>query len=100
MAAGKPVIVTDGGGSRELVLDGEQGFFVPVSEPAAVAERIEQLLDDSSRGQQMGAAGRRRLEECFSLEGLARNSLRMFEDVLAKAPRPNSKEVSNSETHG
>jgi glycosyltransferase involved in cell wall biosynthesis len=81
MAAGKPVVVTDGGGSSELVVDGEHGFLVPPSNPTAVAEKIELLLNDPIKARQMGAAGRRRLEECFSLQQLTENTLRMYKEV-------------------
>ena len=43
MAVGKPVIVTDGGGSRELVMDNVHGFLVPPSDPGAVAEVQERV---------------------------------------------------------
>jgi glycosyltransferase involved in cell wall biosynthesis len=87
MAAGKPVVVTDGGGSSELVVDGEHGFLVPASDPKAVARRLEFLLDHPSEARRMGAAGRRRLEEVFSLARLAENTVRMYRDVLGHAVR-------------
>ena len=46
MAAGKPVVVTNGGGSCELITDGVQGFLVPPAQPLAVAEKIELLAGD------------------------------------------------------
>jgi glycosyltransferase involved in cell wall biosynthesis len=82
MAAGKPVVVTNGGGSSELVVEGVTGFLVPTSNPRAVAEKLELLLGDSEKAKQMGAAGRRRLESQFSLEELAERNLRMYRDVL------------------
>ncbi len=82
MAAGKPVVVTDGGGSSELVIDGETGFLVTSADPTAVAQKIELLLDDAQKARAMGAAGRRRLEKGFSLEQLVGNTLRMYEEVL------------------
>ena len=85
MAAGKPVIVTDGGGSSELVADGVTGFLVPPFTGGAVAEKIELLLDDSEKARQMGLAGRKRLERQFSLEKLAETSLQMYRDVRTGA---------------
>jgi len=82
MAAGKPVVVTDGGGSSELVADGETGFLVPSSNPTAVAEKVELLLGDAEKAQEMGVAGRRRLEKQFSLEQLVEHNLRMYQEVL------------------
>jgi glycosyltransferase involved in cell wall biosynthesis len=81
MAAGKPVIVTDGGGSSELVTEGQQGFLVPPSNAKAVADKIELLLNDSAFARTMGMLGRTRIEEVFSLTALARNSRRMFFEV-------------------
>jgi len=82
MAAGKPVVVTDGGGSSELVADGETGFLVPSSNPTAVAEKVELLLGDAEKAQEMGVAGRRRLEKQFSLEQLVEHNLRIYQEVL------------------
>jgi glycosyltransferase involved in cell wall biosynthesis len=82
MAAGKPVVVTQGGGSSELTVDGEQGFLVPASDPRAVARRLEFLLDDPSDAERMATAGRSRVQEMFSLSGLTDNTLRMYREVL------------------
>jgi glycosyltransferase involved in cell wall biosynthesis len=82
MAAAKPVIVTDGGGSSELVGDGEHGFLVKTSDVAAVAEKISFLLDNPSKARQMGAAGRQRIQNCFSLEALTESHIALFKDVV------------------
>jgi glycosyltransferase involved in cell wall biosynthesis len=82
MAAGKPVVVTQGGGSSELIVDGEQGFLVPASDPRAVARRLEFLLDAPSDAERMATAGRSRVQEMFSLSGLTDNTLRMYREVL------------------
>jgi glycosyltransferase involved in cell wall biosynthesis len=81
MAAGKPVVVTDGGGSRELVGDGEHGFLVPPSNPQVVAEKIVELLTHTETADRMGVAGRDRLERFFSLDQLAEKTLRMYSEV-------------------
>ena len=82
MAAGKPVVVTNGGGSSELIVDGEHGFLVPASDLRVVATRLEFLLDHPSEAKRMGEAGRRRLQEAFSLSRLAENTLRMYREAL------------------
>jgi glycosyltransferase involved in cell wall biosynthesis len=82
MAAGKPSIVTDGGGSRELVVDGHTGFLVSPSNPQAVAAKIELLLDSSDLGKQMGRAAKERLLDKFSLEQLVENTMRMYRETL------------------
>jgi len=90
MAAGLPVIVTDGGGSREIVLDGETGFLIPGSNPERLAEKIVVLLDDPNRARRMGHAGKVRLTSHFSLDRLSVNTLRMYQEVLAGDVDPNN----------
>jgi len=74
--------VTNGGGSSELIVDGEHGFLVPASDLRVVATRLEFLLDHPSEAKRMGEAGRRRLQEAFSLSRLAENTLRMYREAL------------------
>ena len=46
MSYGTPVIITDTGGGKEVVEDGKSGFVVPVEDPDAIAQCIEQLYND------------------------------------------------------
>lgn len=57
MAAGLPCVVTDAGGCREVVCDGETGFVVPVRDEAKLAERIVLLLGDEELRRSMGRKG-------------------------------------------
>ncbi len=67
MAAGKPVVATCFGGSREVVLDGETGFIVNPLQVDALAGRIRQLLTDDALRAAMGERGRARILAHFSL---------------------------------
>src|SRR3989449_8023775 len=57
MALRKPVVATDGGGTQELVVEGETGFLVPPKNPDRLAARIEYLLDNPEIARHMGEAG-------------------------------------------
>jgi glycosyltransferase involved in cell wall biosynthesis len=46
MAAGLPVIVTDVGGAKSLVKDGENGFVIPQADQSALIEAIRRLVDN------------------------------------------------------
>jgi len=61
MACGVPVITTPQCGS--VVRDGEEGFIVPIRDAQALADRIQQLLEDRILREWMGAAARRRAQE-------------------------------------
>jgi len=65
MAMGKPVVGSDIGPVAEVVVDGETGFLVPPGEPALFAQKTLLLLMDKDRRQQMGMAGRKRVEDLF-----------------------------------
>ena len=67
MALGKPVIGTQTGGTPEMVLDGETGLLVPPSDASALAEAVSRLAGDAFLRKRMGAAGRERVEDFFSL---------------------------------
>lgn len=58
MATGRPCIVTDAPGCRELVRDGENGFLVPVGNADALAAAMQRFVDDPALARQMGAMGR------------------------------------------
>lgn len=68
MAAGRPVVVTDVGGCREVVVDGATGYVVPSGDVAALAGRIGALLADEALRERLGAAARRHFETHFALD--------------------------------
>jgi glycosyltransferase involved in cell wall biosynthesis len=82
MAAGLPVVVTDVGGVREAVVEGETGYIVPSGDDAQMAERIIQILSDDQRGASMGTRGKSIVAEKFSSENHLRNTLELYDEVL------------------
>ncbi len=72
MASGLPAIVTDVGGNREAIVNGEGGMVVPPFDPRALARAIIALAQSRELLSAMGKANRRRVEEIFSLEASAR----------------------------
>ena len=86
MASARPVVSTNRGGPSETVLDGETGFLVPPGDPAAMAERVLQLLRDPALRQRMGAAGRKHVLRNFTAAACARHFETTLDRVLA-APR-------------
>lgn len=67
MAAARPVVAFDSGGCAEMVEDGTTGHVVPLGDVETLAARVAALLRDGSRGQELGAAGARRVRDRFSL---------------------------------
>ena len=83
MGAGRPVVATDVGGTREAVRDGETGFLVPARDPEAMAQRIVELLNNPARAREMGANGRRVAEEEFSCEAQLKKTESLYERLLS-----------------
>jgi glycosyltransferase involved in cell wall biosynthesis len=67
MAMAKAVVATNSGGVPEVVIDGETGLLVPPAQPKALGDAVLALLSGPTLAAQLGAAGRRRVEEQFSL---------------------------------
>ena len=57
-ASGLPIVATDVGGNREIVVDGRNGLVVPAADATALADALLGLLRDPARARQLGAAGR------------------------------------------
>lgn len=82
MASSKPVVATRVGGNPEIVVHGETGLLVPPADGDALARAILSLLEDKETALRFGKAGRRRVEENFSLDIMLRNYEHLFEHVI------------------
>jgi len=82
MALGKPVIVSDGGGTKELVINGRTGFLNPPRNIDKLVEKIEYLLENPDIASNIGKAGKQRLFEHFSLEKMVNNTLNLYNSLL------------------
>jgi glycosyltransferase involved in cell wall biosynthesis len=91
MAAGRPAVVTDVGGAREAVVDGETGFITPPGDDEALAQAVIRLLDDSELAQKMGERGRKRIQEKFSSQSQLESIESLYDRLLlpsrSAAPR-------------
>ena len=83
MSCGLPVVCSDGGGNPELVLDGENGYVVPPCDPARLAGALARLADDPPAASRMGATGRRRILDEFTVERLVREMDRIYWEALS-----------------
>ena len=82
MAAALPVVATNVGGNSEVVVEGETGFLVPPADPALLARALLALIRDPKRARQLGASGRRRVEESFDLRAVVRTYERLYCEIL------------------
>lgn len=81
-ACGRPIITTDIPGCREIVRHEENGLLVPVKNPLELAEAIRRLIDNPDQRKAMGYKGRELVEERFSEERVAKETLNLYRAML------------------
>ena len=75
MAMGRPIITTDAPGCRETVIDGQNGYLVPVKAIDELATAMERFIVNPERIEQMGKASRQLVEEKFDVHAVNRTML-------------------------
>jgi len=93
MAAGVPVVATRVGGTPEALEDGLSGLLVPPRDATALAAAISRLLGDPALALRLGQGGRRRIARSFSIESMARETERVYCDLLHGVRREASTEL-------
>ena len=81
MAYGIPVVATTGGGTDEIIINGETGFIIPPFEPSVLASKINMLLDNEPLRKQMGKKAIERIKTNFSLELMVKNYMSLFNRI-------------------
>jgi len=77
MAMQKPLVAINAGGTPEVVQDGITGFLVEPGDTSRMAKSMRKLLQNKSLSEQYGKAGRKRVEEMFTIE----RNIKETEDV-------------------
>src|SRR5688572_22998539 len=83
MAYGVAPIVTDCGGSPELVQHGASGLVVPVADAAALAAAIRTLHDDPALRAKLGAGARERIGRDFRIEDTIAKTLALYRSLAS-----------------
>lgn len=86
-AAGRPLIATDAGASREIVIDGETGILVPIDHRGRMSAAINELAGDPELRSSYGAAARRRAESEFSVARCVTSFAALYEELAAERRR-------------
>jgi glycosyltransferase involved in cell wall biosynthesis len=87
MAAGKPLIATDGGGVPEIVVDGATGLLVPMGDVEAMAAAMDRLVSNPKIRERMGRSGRDRARRVFHIDQTVKKLHRVYE-MMRPAPTP------------
>lgn len=82
MASSLPVICTNTGGNLETVVEGETGYLINPSNPSELADRIVNLFDNRNLRKRMGKAGKKRVLEHYSLEGMITHTIQIYNSII------------------
>ncbi len=81
MASSKPVIVTDTGGVRDVVVEGETGYLVQPGDLGKMSHRLVDLLKDSELRLEIGRKAKDNLGHNFTIQNMLKNT----QDLYGKA---------------
>ncbi len=84
MSQGVPAVVTNSGGSPELIVENENGMIVPPKDARALADAVTYLLRDEERRRRYGAAARRHIIENLRIETTVEKTIQVYRDVLGE----------------
>ena len=83
-ACGRPMILTDIRGCREIGVHGEHLLLVPPRDPSALETAIRTLIDDPTFRERIATAAQRRAERAFDQRAVAARSLATYERILSR----------------
>jgi glycosyltransferase involved in cell wall biosynthesis len=87
MAAGVPVVASDGAGIRDLVVEPETGILVTELTASSFAEGIVALADSTELRSRMGAAARARYEQNFTQQAFGTRMIAALEPFVSSGSR-------------
>ena len=84
MALGKPLVTSDHHSFREALQDGVQGLITPMRDSIALADAVQQLVDDPERRAAMGRAAAVRARAEFSIQRHVDELMDIYDELLGR----------------
>ncbi len=83
MELGLPIVASNVGGIPDVVIDGESGILVPEKDPVALADAFKRLASDPSLTGKLLAGARKRIDECFTWDGIIERQVEVYNKVIS-----------------
>ena len=84
MELGLPIVASNVGGIPDVVVDGKSGILVPEKDPVALADAFKRLEADPTLIQKLLAGARKRIDECFTWDGIIERQVEVYKRLLHK----------------
>ncbi|MFQ6060211.1 MAG: glycosyltransferase family 4 protein [Thermoplasmata archaeon] len=85
MSTAKPAIVADIPGVREVIEDGKEGLIFDVMDSEDLGKKISTLVKNPGLRKRMGDAGRKKVEERFSISTVADQIEKVYEEAVSSS---------------
>ncbi len=93
MGAGRPVVATNVGSAKEVVIEGETGYLVTPGDDETMAARIIRLLRDTAHARMLGRQGQQVVAEGFSTTAQLTRTEELYERLLSRRKAVNDKKL-------
>jgi glycosyltransferase involved in cell wall biosynthesis len=90
MCLGKPVVVTERGGAKELVKEGITGYVIPSGSPVSIADTILKCFEGRDSLPVMGEKGRERIRDEFNHCTTVEETYKLYRELTVKTQGPAS----------
>lgn len=84
-AASRAIVTTDVPGCRDAIIPNKTGLIVPVRNSEALANAIQDLLENSEKRVAMGRAGRELAEKEYAIENIVEAHLEIYNELIKKS---------------
>lgn len=81
-AIGRPIVTTDSVGCRDTVIDGKNGFMIPIKDSDALAMALKKLIDNSELRQAMGKNAREFAVSRFDIKDVVKVHMDVYDNIL------------------
>ena len=79
-----PIVASNVGGIPDVVIDNVSGLLVPEKDPVALAEAFKRLADDPALIANLLAGSRKRIQDCFTWDGIIERQIAVYNKVCKK----------------
>lgn len=80
----KPIISTDVGGLKELIVNGETGYLIDVGDYKDLANKINIFLDDKYKVEEIGKNLYEKVKNEFSSDTMAKDHVKIYKEIIKK----------------
>lgn len=81
-AIGRPVVTTDSVGCRDTVVDGKNGYMIPIKDSDALAMALKKLIDNPELRQTMGKNAREFAVSKFDINDVVKVHMDVYDNIL------------------